>query len=38
MILNQYLSDINKNGEFNILDVVAFQKWLLVDPDSNFYW
>ena len=27
--------DVNLDGEFNIADVVTFQKWLLGDPDTK---
>lgn len=28
--------DVNSDGEFSIADVVALQKWLLTDPESDF--
>lgn len=29
------MGDVNKDGEFNISDVITFQKWLLAVPDTH---
>ena len=29
------MGDVNADGEFNIADLVVFQKWLLASPDAK---